>query len=294
MNGRKSQHLARNSLIIGGREESMNAQLISTIVGAGIALIGVLLTLIVNQRNLATNLRQEREKAREERTFQAKQNVLLSAVESVTRFLNYYVTLPDKQIPRDGAIPIEVSEMAVSLNRLHFYCGVDTIRQSMSMIQVLNTSFSNALKIKLSSEFIWEKIKNIDTNIAGHESVNTRLHQELVALLGSDPSNPFLIHLREQLADNFKTIAELHGVKTELVKAKYLATEACRDEILNDLKTAYDAILKVLLLARRELAFPIDVNEYTTILTEFTHSSLFHLGDVIEEIRTEVTKMMGS
>jgi hypothetical protein len=105
----------------------MNGTVLATITGALGAFLGVLLTLRANQRNFETNLREEREKAREEREFLAKHKALLSAAESVTRFLNYYMTLSDRELPKDGTIPDEVSEMAVTLNRLHFYCDMDTI-----------------------------------------------------------------------------------------------------------------------------------------------------------------------
>jgi hypothetical protein len=102
-------------------DKNMNGTVLATITGALGAFLGVLLTLRANQRNFETNLREEREKAREEREFLAKHKALLSAAESVTRFLNYYMTLSDRELPKDGTIPDEVSEMAVTLNRLHFY-----------------------------------------------------------------------------------------------------------------------------------------------------------------------------
>ena len=270
----------------------MNETFIATIVGALVAFLGVLLTLRVTQRNFETNLKEEREKAREERAFTSKHKAILSAAESVTQFLNYYMTLADREIPKDGTIPIEVSEMAVSLNRLHFYCDIDTIKQSTAMSEILSTSYTRALKAKMPSMFIGENIKAVDIRIAALESMNDRLQQEIVALLGADPSNPLIVNHRQQLAANFKSIAELHSKKTGLVKARYQAIEACRDVIVQDLKGVYGSIRTVLLMARRELAFPIDEAEYTAMLTQSTDSALSQMESLIKEIRTEIDKKL--
>jgi hypothetical protein len=182
--------------------------LLSTILGALIALAGVILTLRANQRNLQRTLKEEREKAREEREFNAKHKAILSAAESVTNSLNYYMTLPERELPKDGAAPSEVSEIAVALNRFHFYCNIVTIRQSVAMGEILSKSFFRALKAKMPSVFITEEIKGIDSRIAALETMNDRLQQEFVALLGADPSSPLLISHRQQLAKDFESMAE--------------------------------------------------------------------------------------
>jgi hypothetical protein len=270
----------------------MNDTFFATIVGALSAFLGVLLTLRITQRNFETNLREEREKAREERAFHAKHKALLSAAESVTQFLNYYITLADRELPKDGTIPIEVSEMSVSLNRLHFYCDIDTIRQSTYMGEILSTSYAKALKAKMPSMFIAEDIKAVDIRIAALESMNDRFQQEIIALLGADPSSPLLISHRQQLATNFRNMAEFHSKKAELIKARYQATEACRDVIARDLKSVYEAIRAVLLMARRELVFPIDEVEYTALLTQSTDSALSQMESLIKDVRMEVDKAM--
>jgi len=270
----------------------MNDTFIATIVGALVAFLGVLLTLRVTQRNFETNLKEEREKAREERAFTAKHKALLSAAESVTQFLNYYMTLADREIPQDGTIPIEVSEMAISLNRLHFYCNIDTIKQSIGMGEVLSTSYTRALKAKMPSMFIGEDIKAVDIRIAALASMNDRIQQEIVALLSSDPSSPLLVSQRQQLATNYKNMAEFYSTKADLAKAKYQATEVCRDVIKQDLKGVYGAVRATLLMARRELAFPIDETEYTALLTQSTDSALSQMESLIKDMRTEIDKKM--
>ena len=270
----------------------MNDTFYAAIAGALVAFLGVLLTLRVNQRNFETNLREEREKAKEEREFSAKHKALLSAAESVTRFLNYYMTLSDRELPKDGIIPDEVSEMAVTLNRLHFYCDMDTIKQSIAMGQILSRSYTHALKAKMPSMFIAEDIKIIDLQIAAMEKMNSQFQQEIIALLSADYSSPLIASHRQQLASNFKSIAELHAKKANLIKAKYHATEVCRDVIIKDLKEVYEALCNVLLMARRELAFPIDEREYTTILTQATETTLANTESLLGEIRTAIAQKL--
>ena len=264
----------------------------AAIAGALVAFLGVLLTLRVNQRNFEINLREEREKAREEREFSAKHKALLSAAESVIRFLNYYMTLSDRELPKDGIIPDEVSEMAVALNSLHFYCDMDTIKQSIAMSQVLSRSYAQALKAKMPSMFIAEDIKVIDLQIAAMEKMNSQFQQEIVALLSADYSSPLLVSHRQQLAVNFKSIAELYAKKTDLIKAKYHATEVCRDVIIKDLKEVYEALRNVLLMARRELAFPINEREYTSMLTQVSESAIANMKSLLDEVRTAIAQKL--
>ena len=270
----------------------MNDTFFATIIGALVAFLGVLLTLRVTQRNFETNLREEREKAREEREFSAKHKALLSAAESVTRFLNYYMTLSDRELPKDGIIPDEVSEMAITLNRLHFYCDMDTIKQSIAMSQILSRSYTQALKAKMPSMFIAEDIKVIDLQIAAMEKINSQLQQEIVALLSADYSSPLLVSHRQQLANNFKSIAELHAKKADLIKEKYRATEACRDVITKNLKEIYGALRNVLLMSRRELAFPIDERGYTTMLNRETELALTSMESLLKEIREKIAQKL--
>lgn len=270
----------------------MNDTFFSTIAVALFVFLGVLLTLKENQRRFETNLREEREKARKEREFLAKHKALLSAVESVTRFINYYITLPDRELPKDGTVPDEVAKMGVALNNLHFYCDIKSIQHSIDMSQILSTSFTKALKTKMPSMFIAEDIKIIDLQIVGLETMNSQFQQEILALLSSDSLNPLLISHRQQLATNFEKIAELHGRKIVLIKAKYHATETCRDTIRKDLKEIYEALGSVLLMARRELAFPIDENQYATMLNQATELALANMKSLFDEIRVQIAQKL--
>lgn len=257
-----------------------------------IMLGGVLWTLRVNQRNFETTRREEREKAREEREFTAKHRALLSAAEAVTQFINYYMTLPDRELPKDGTVPNELVEMGIALNRLHFYCGLETIKRSVGMSQVLSTSYSKALRAKLPSMFITEDIKAIDIRILSFENANNQLQQEILALLASDSSNPLLITHRQQLALNFNRLSELHARKGDLIRSKYNATEVCRDVIKEDLREVYEAVRNVLLMARRELAFPIDESAYATLINQSTDMVLTSIEDLYNEIRAQIRQKM--
>ncbi len=265
----------------------------ATIIGALVSFLGVLLTLRYNQRNFEANLREEREKAKKEREFTAKHKALVLAADSVTRFLQYYMTLPDRELPQDGTIPAEVVEMGVALNGLHFYCDIETIKHSLDMSQILSTSYATVLKTKISPIFIAEEIKVVDLQIAEIKTINSQLQQEILALLSSNPSNPLLISHRQQLAVNFHKIAEFQEKKVTLIKAKYHATEACRDVIRRNLEEVYGALRKVLLMARRELSFPIDEKQYSTILSGATEIALANIDSLYKEIRSQIAKKLG-
>ncbi len=181
---------------------------------------------------------------------------------------------------------------SVALNSLHFYCGLETIKYAIRLGQVLNEVVSEAIKEKMPSAFIGEEIKLIDFQISNFEKMNSGIQQEILALLQSDNHSPLLISHREQLAENFKKIAELHSSKVELVKRKYLFTENCRDVIKKNLRPIHESCRDVLLLARRELSFPIDEAVYKNIMTASIDAAVQHLDELFSEIRKQVEEKM--
>jgi mannitol-specific phosphotransferase system IIBC component len=155
--------------------------LIGVIVGGAISLVGVYLTLRWNQKINEDNLREERRKKKEEREFSAKQAALSSASEALTRFIGYYITLPDRVLPSEGTLAEEITELSVACDRLHFYCSLETIEKSTHLAQVLNEAFARAIKAKMPSGFITGDLKALDLRISGIEKMNTRIQDELNA-----------------------------------------------------------------------------------------------------------------
>ena len=270
----------------------MTEQFYSTIAGALVALLGVLFTLRWNQRLHEENLREEREKARKEREFKAKQDALLVAAEAVSHYITYYITLADRLLPSDGTVADEVAEIGVALNRLHFYCNLETIEKSTHLGQILGEVVSEAMKAKMPSAFTHEELKAIDVQTSSFEKINTVIQGEIQALLQADPNNQILISHIEQLPKNFQTITELYNNKVELFKRKYIETEKCRDVIKKNLRIIYESSRDVLLLARKELAFPIDETRYKEIMDERIKSMEASLESLFSEIRKQVEEKM--
>ena len=252
---------------------------LATILAALVAFLGVLVTL-----------QEERKKAREEREFLVKQKALVSAVESVTRFLIHYATLPDRYLPKDGTVPDECSEISVALSCLHFYCDIETIKHSITMSQTLSNSYASVLKAKMPVMFIEEEIKTIELQITNLEKLNSQIQQKVLALLSSDPSNRLLISHRQQQSTISENISELSERKVELIKRKYHTTEACRDVMRKDLKEVHEILGKLLLTARRVLIFPTADRQYTTMLHRSTELALINMDSLLNEIRAEVAK----
>jgi hypothetical protein len=266
----------------------MSESFYSTIAGAFVSLLGVLIVLRANQQNFEGNIREERRKAKEEREFHAKHGALLVASESVIRFIAYYVSLPDRDLSQNGIESEEITNLGVALNALHFYCGIETITQSTRLLNVLNNVVSEALKSKMPSLFVGEELKSIDIQISDLEKMNTGIQQEILSLLQSGNNNALLVTQREQAAKNYNTIAELHGSKVELIKSKYVLTENCRDVIMKNIRYVHESCRDVLLLSRRELSFPIDEDEYTKIMDASIDTSVNNFDDLIAEIRKQV------
>ncbi len=262
----------------------------AVIVGA-FTLLGVFITLRWNQKLHEDDLREERRKTKENREFSAKQGALLAASEAVTRFISYYLSLADRILPGNGFIAEEVTEMDVALNRLHYYCSLETIEQSIRLSSVLDKAVVEAMKAKMPSAFITEELKLIDFQVSAFEKMNMRIQEEINAILQSDPQNPIIISHKEQLAENFKKIADLCGKKPDLIKQRYIETEKCRDVISQNLKTIYEASRDVLLLARQELSFPIDRERYRSIIDNRLELMTRNLQD-LTEIRKQVLSKM--
>lgn len=221
----------------------------ATLMGAFVSLLGVLLTLRHNQKIHQQNLAEERRKRKEEREFEAKQDSLIHAAEAFARFLSYYITIPDSPLPQNGSVAPEVTEIGVALDKLHFYCSLTTIESSTRLAQLLNEVVADTMKARMPSAFIGEDLKAIDVEISGLEKSNSVLQEEIRGLLFSDPQSRVIASHRNQLAESCKRIADCHNKKLALIKRKYRETEASRDVVARNLRTIYEAVRDVLLLA---------------------------------------------
>ena len=265
---------------------------IGAIVGGFIALATVLVTLRSTQKLHEDNLREERRRIKEEREFSSKQAAFMSASEALAHFLNYYVSLPDRTLPSDGTVPPEVAELSAALFRLHFYCELETIEELTRLNQILNEAFGEAIKARMPSGFIGEDLKIIDVQKSAKEEMNTRVQDEITAMLHSDPENPLLVSHYKQLAKNFDKLADLEDQRCELIKRCYIETEKCRDVVQANLKTIYESSRDVLLLARRELSFAIDQERYRIIIDKYIESMERTVEELFAEIRKQVTEKM--
>lgn len=271
----------------------MDKTFLSTIAGGLISLLGVLFALRQNQATFERNLKEERDKITQEREFSAKHKAFLAASEAVTHFIMYYVTLPDRELPKDGSIAQEVSAMSVTLSALHFFCGVETIRQTTALSQAMSVAFSEAMKSKLPVSVLGEDIKGVDIRIAGLEKLNEQLREEVIAILASDPSSPLLITNRQLIAENSEAISRLCSAKCDLMKRKYEETEKCRNVVMSSLPAVHEGLREVLLMARNELGFPIAADEYRSLISEATAKAQTSINDLLQKVRDEVVEKIG-
>jgi len=265
---------------------------VGVIVGALISFASVLLTLRWNQKRHEDNLREERRKIKEEREFSSKQAAFMSASEALTRFLSYYVSLPDRILPSDGTIAEEITKLSVAFTRLHFYCELETIEKLTSLSQILDEALAEAMKAKIPSAFIAEDLKAVDVRKSAIEKMNKSVQEEIRAMLQSDPENPRLASYHEQLAENFQEMANLEGQRCELIKRRYVETEKCRDVIRANLRTIYESSRDVLLLARRELSFAIDQERYRMTIDKYRESMERTVEEFFAEVRKQVQERM--
>src|SRR5690606_18126191 len=112
--------------------------------------------------------------------------------------------------------------------------------------------------------------------------------QEISALLQSKPESQQIPIHRNQLADHYRSISELHDSRAAKLIEKYHATESCRDEMKKAIKGIYVAQLEFLILARGELGFDLDSQRYANFMNEQTNQMIVHLESLIDDIRAKV------
>jgi len=125
------------------------------------------------------------------------------------------------------------------------------------------------------------------------ENFNASIQHEIKAMLQSDPDNPLLASGYEQRANNFQKMGNLEGRRVELLERKLVETERCRDVIMANLRTIYEASRDVLLLARRELSFAIDEEKYRKIMQERLEFEERTADSFLTEIRELVQEKIG-
>jgi len=266
----------------------MSEEFYAGLIGSFVALLGVLITLYFGQRQHEQNLVHERLKLKEEREFTARQAALIDAASAIVRFTQYFLSIPDRDIPAGGATADELLGFGVASNRLHFYCSQEIIEAATKLGKELNVSYGKAIQAKMPSMFLAEDIKVLDLQIQNLERLNEAIQQEISALLQSKPESQQIAAHRNQLAIHHRTISELHGLKAAKFIEKYHATESCRDEMKRAIKGIYVAQLDFLILARRELGFDIDGDRYAKFMNEQTSQMIIHLESLIDDIRAKV------
>lgn len=264
--------------------------LIPILIGASITFLSVLFTLRHNQKLHEQALREEREKAKEEREFQAKQDALLGASEAICRFIDYFGRIPDIALEGGGKSVPESVNMGIALNKLHFYCTLPTITAVTKLGNSLNTALCAVLAAKVPAELERSKTQGIDVRIKGLEKSAASVEANNLALLASNPNSPIIEHNHKQLADIHGESADFWRQKDEVFRSQTQLTEKCRDVMASHLPQIYKALRDILLLARDELSFDIEKEEYLKLMEESTQKVLSELQVTFDTIRNQINE----
>lgn len=253
-----------------------------------ISLLGVLFTLSRNQSQHDKTIAEDRRKSREEKEFAAKQKALMRATESVIKFLHYLVSLPIRELPANGESDPALQEFGVAFAELHFYCTVETIKEVNRLNVILTKAALDIAKAKVDSVMLIATIKAIDSKINSLERRSEVVNTEIGSILRTDPKNPLVSFYIEQLKGHEQELVGLRNNKIDLVKSNYRAVEACRDEVLKHLKSIAEAVATILVLARKELNFPVNEDLYLTMMKEMMQIQFENANSAIVEIRSKI------
>jgi hypothetical protein len=235
---------------------------------------------------------EERRKTKEERKFSSKQAAFMATSEAAIRYIHYFLSLADRPLPTNGAIEKEVTELAVALSRLHFYCGLETIEKAIQLSRVLDNALGEALMAKMAPSFSAEDLKCIEVQLAMLENTNAGIQEEITALLQSDPRNPLIVSHRKRSAEIYEEMASICERKCDIVRRQYIEAEKCRGTIQRNRRAIYEASRDVLLLARRELSFPIDETRYKNMMDQYLGETEKQLADISAEVQRQCLQKM--
>lgn len=266
---------------------------LATVTGSVTTLFGVVLTLRWSQTQHQKSVEVEQKRRKEEREYVARRDSLVTANEAVTRFIQFLLTLPDRELPANGELPSEVRDLGISINRLHYFCTLDTLSKMMELGKIMNESVGAAVKAKMPASFLHHDILSVDSEAANLGEINYALKEEIAALLQSSPRDPLIISHRNQIAENHREIVALREKQTELIQKKILATENCRDVVHKAIPGIYNALRDALICARRELSFELDEREYADLMSKNLDELVEYLQRFLADLRNSVREEIG-
>jgi hypothetical protein len=273
------------------QHDIISEALASALIGAIIPLAGVLWTIQYGYLQFREGLLADREKTVEERAYAAKQAAFMAATDATARFINYLFTLPESEII-PGKVAPEIEEMTIALSKLHYYCGMETIKKCIEVAEAFSLSAAEVAKAKLESLFLAGDMKGIEVRLGGLQTMIDRLNAQILAAGQVNPHDPQIAFWRNQAAGFYGQAGELYRQKAELDLAKYRATEKCRDVMIGQMRRLYDLQVELLILARRELEFKIPESEYRQLMQANSQKMFTKTDELIGEIRAQVNKKL--
>jgi hypothetical protein len=284
--------IAIATIVLLKQHDAISEALASALIGAIIPLAGVLWTIQYGYLQFREGLREDRRKIVDDRAYTAKQAAFMAATEAAAKFVNYLTTMPDCELV-PGKVAPEIEELAIALSKLHYYCGMETIKKCIEVAEAFSLSAGEVAKAKLESLFLAGDMKGVDVRLGGVQTMIDRLNAQILAATQVNPQDPQVAFWRSQSAELYGQSSEFYRQKGELDLAKYRATEKCRDVMLVQLKGLYGLQVDLLILARRELEFKIPENEYQQLMRAQAQTTFAKMDELIGEIRAQVNKKLG-
>ncbi len=265
-----------------------------SLIVALISLAGVLFTLSRNQRQHDNSIAAERQKSREEKEFAAKQKSLMRATECTVKFLHYLVSLPVRELPANGETDPALQEIGAAFFELHFYCSVETIKEVNKLNVILTKAALDVSTIKTDSVLLISFIKAIESRIDSVEKRYDIVSAEIASILKTDAKSPLVSFYIKELGKHEKELVELRNHKSDLMKSNYRAVESCRDELIKHLGSIADGVATIMVLARKELNFPVDEKLYLAMMKEMTQTQFENMNSAITAIRNKILSAINS
>lgn len=233
------------------------------------ALIGVLITLVINYRMHERRIQVENQRLIDQREFEAKKQAYVELLETISSCLNYLNSIPDYE----GIIPPEspINNLSTKSYIVQLYANNKTLEEGLEFNRKFMHSYIEIMRAKSPITGILAEVNEIRAAIESYKSWNQDLknskeHAELIDR-------------------NWKTIKELSSKLEEMRKRQKIICESCRDVVLHKMPEILGAMIGYLSLIREDLGIKFNKSRYEETMKASLDYAVNYTNKLASDIR---------
>lgn len=195
-------------------------ELFYLIVGALSTIAGASLTQHLYNKNQTNIFEREEKNNKEKRYFWLKQKSISYTLDTISKIMIYYASLPQKQDFNENELIKELTNIDIALNKIHIYCDTETIKSAHRIATTLQKILMEAMQDKrdildLNEEALPETDKiNLQTSqltnkVQENLTIINHLIKDFYITIRKELSSPVnILNFREIMDDYIHNISE--------------------------------------------------------------------------------------